>query len=91
MHSGHNGHEVSIRYWQQGIPAVVGRPTLGAWLTYALGAKPKPAGVHGAQRSGRASVDGVLNWSNGFMPPLFQGTVLRAQEPRILNPTHRRI
>jgi hypothetical protein len=30
-------------------------------------------------------VDGVHNWSNGFMPPLFQGTVLRAREPRILN------
>jgi len=30
-------------------------------------------------------VDGVHNWSNGFMPALFQGTVLRAQEPRILN------
>ena len=30
-------------------------------------------------------VDGVSNWSNGFMPPLFQGTVLRPQEPRILN------
>ena len=30
-------------------------------------------------------VDGVNNWSNGFMPPLFQGTVLRPKEPRILN------
>ena len=30
-------------------------------------------------------VDGTLNWSSGFMPPLYQGTVLRPQEPRILN------
>jgi uncharacterized protein (DUF1501 family) len=30
-------------------------------------------------------VDGVTNWSNGFMPALFQGTVLRPREPRILN------
>jgi Protein of unknown function (DUF1501) len=30
-------------------------------------------------------VDGTINWSCGFMPPLYQGTVLRAQEPRILN------
>jgi len=30
-------------------------------------------------------VDTVNNWSSGFMPPLFQGTVLRPQEPRILN------
>ena len=25
------------------------------------------------------------NWSNGFLPSLFQGTVLRAKEPRIFN------
>ena len=30
-------------------------------------------------------VDGTHNWSSGFMPPLFQGTVLRPKEPRILN------
>jgi hypothetical protein len=30
-------------------------------------------------------VDGTLNWSSGFMPPLYQGTVLRPQEPRIFN------
>jgi hypothetical protein len=30
-------------------------------------------------------VDGTINWSSGFMPPLYQGTVLRPQEPRILN------
>jgi hypothetical protein len=30
-------------------------------------------------------VDGVTNWSNGFMPALFQGTVLRPKEPRIFN------
>ena len=25
------------------------------------------------------------NWSNGFMSPLFQGTVLRPKEPSVLN------
>jgi hypothetical protein len=30
-------------------------------------------------------VDGVTNWSNGFMPSMFQGTVLRPKEPRIFN------
>ena len=29
MHTGHNGHEVSIRYFHGGIPAVLGRPTMG--------------------------------------------------------------
>ena len=31
------------------------------------------------------AVDGTHNWSSGFMPAYYQGTVLRAQEPRILN------
>jgi len=30
-------------------------------------------------------VDGVRNWSNGWLPPLFQGTIVRSTEPRILN------
>jgi len=86
MQTGHNGHEVSIRYFHGGIPAVLGRPTLGAWLTYALGSETQnlPAYMVLVDPGGHP-VDGVNNWTNGFMPPLFQGTVLRAQEPRILN------
>jgi uncharacterized protein (DUF1501 family) len=34
---------------------------------------------------GGLPVDGVTNWSSGFMPPLYQGTVIRPTEPRILN------
>jgi uncharacterized protein (DUF1501 family) len=34
---------------------------------------------------GGPAVDGANNWSSGFLPPLFQGTVLRAQAPRIVN------
>ncbi len=28
---------------------------------------------------------GVYNWQNGWLPSLYQGTVIRPQEPRILN------
>jgi len=30
-------------------------------------------------------VEGVSNWSCGWLPSLYQGTVVRSQEPRILN------
>jgi hypothetical protein len=30
---------------------------------------------------------GVENWNNGYLPALYQGTVVRPQEPRILNLT----
>ncbi|MBP87953.1 MAG: hypothetical protein CMJ64_14720 [Planctomycetaceae bacterium] len=86
MHTGYNGHEVSIRYWHGGIPAVLGRPTLGAWLTYGLGSESQnlPAYMVLTDPGGHP-VDGVHNWTNGWMPPLFQGTVLRPKEPRIFN------
>ena len=37
MHTGHNGHEVSIRFFHGGIAGVTGRPTMGSWLIYGLG------------------------------------------------------
>jgi hypothetical protein len=86
MHTGANGHEVSIRYFHGGIPGVLGRPHLASWLLYALGAETRdlPAYMVLSDPGGQP-VDNINNWSSGFMPPLFQGTVLRPKEPRVLN------
>ena len=86
MHTGHNGHEVSIRYINAGITTVIGRPSLGAWLTYGLGSENDelPAYMVLKDPDGKP-VDGNHNWSNGWLPSLYQGTVLRAKEPRIFN------
>jgi hypothetical protein len=86
MHTGHNGHEVSIRYFHGGLPAIAGRPTLGSWIVYGLGSESRelPAYMVLSDPGGHP-VDGTINWSSGFMPTLYQGTVLRPQEPRILN------
>ncbi|MEX2287528.1 MAG: DUF1501 domain-containing protein [Planctomycetaceae bacterium] len=85
MHTDINGHEPSIRFMNGGNPAP-GRPSLGSWVTYALGSESRnlPAYIVMPDPGGHP-VDGVLNWSNGWMPPLFQGTVVRSREPRILN------
>lgn len=86
MHTGANGHEVSIRYFHGGIPGVLGRPTLGSWLVYGLGCESQDLPAYMVLTDpGGLPVDGVTNWSNGFMPAMFQGTVLRPREPRILN------
>jgi len=86
MHTGANGHEVSIRYFHGRIPGVLGRPTLGSWLVYALGSESQNLPAYMVLTDpGGLPVDGVTNWSNGFMPAMFQGTVLRPKEPRILN------
>lgn len=94
MHTGHNGHEVSIRYMNNGIAGVTGRPSLGSWITYGLGSESQdlPAYIVLTDPGGHP-VDGAHNWSNGWMPSMFQGTVLRPTEPRILNldaPAHLR-
>lgn len=86
MHTGHNGHEVSIRFFHNGIPAQTGRPTLGSWLVYGLGSESRELPAYMVLSDpGGPPVDGPLNWSSGFMAPLYQGTVLRPEEPRILN------
>ena len=85
MHTDINGHESSIWYMNTG-KSQPGRPALGSWLTYALGSESQdlPAYVVLSDPAGHP-VDGVRNWSNGWLPPLYQGTVIRPREPRILN------
>lgn len=86
MHTGANGHEVSIRYFHGGIPGILGRPTLGSWMAYALGSESQDLPAYMVLTDpGGHPVDGATNWSNGFMPAMFQGTVLRPKEPRIFN------
>jgi hypothetical protein len=85
MHTGVNNHGQSIRALQNGrIPG--GRPIVGSWLTYGLGCETdnRPAYV-ALIDPGQLPVMGVENWSHGFLPSVFQGTVVRPQEARILN------
>ena len=86
MHTGGNGHEVSIRYFHGGIPGVLGRAHIASWLLYGLGSETQELPAYMVLTDpGGHPVDGVNNWSSGFMPALYQGTVLRPKEPRVLN------
>jgi hypothetical protein len=63
-----------------------GRPVLGSWLTYGLGCETQDLPAYVVLTDPVSTpVLGVDNWSNGWLPSLFQGTVVRSQEPRILN------
>ncbi len=85
MHTGVNNHGQSIHAMNSGRTQR-GRPSLGSWLTYGLGSETQNLPAFVAMRDPRGlPVEGVLNWSNGWLPSLFQGTVIRAREPRILN------
>ena len=85
MHTGVNNHGQSINALNTG-EILAGRPSLGSWLTYALGCETQnlPAFVVLTDPGG-LPVLGVDNWPNGWLPSLYQGTVVRPQEPRILN------
>ena len=65
---------------------VAGRPSIGAWVAYGLGTDnqnlpayvvlPDPRGL---------PVDGIRNWSSGWLPPLYQGTPFRSEGMPVLN------
>ena len=55
-------------------------------LTYGLGSESQNLPAYVVLTDPISTpVLGVDNWSNGWLPSLFQGTVVRSQEPRILN------
>jgi hypothetical protein len=56
-----------------------GHPCLGSWVTYGLGSENEnlPGFVVMLDRSG-GPISGAKNWSSGYMPAAYQGTVLRA-------------
>jgi uncharacterized protein (DUF1501 family) len=85
MHTDVNNHGQSISALNTGQIAA-GRPALGSWITYALGSECQdlPAFVVLSDPGG-LPVLGVDNWQNGWLPSLYQGTVVRPTEPRFLN------
>ena len=85
MHTGVNNHGQSIFALQNGR-IVGGRPTIGSWLGYALGCVSRDLPAFVALTDPRSlPVEGVENWTNGWLPSIYQGTAVRAKEPRILN------
>lgn len=87
MHTGVNNHGQSISALNTGR-VTKGRPVLGSWLTYALGSETQNLPSYVALTDpGGSPVLGVDNWSNGWLPAIYQGTVVRPREPRILNLT----
>jgi len=85
MYTGVNNHGQSIDALNTG-KAISHRPSLGSWMAYGLGSENQnlPAFVVLTDPDG-LPVLGMQNWSNGWLPSLYQGTVVRPREPRILN------
>ena len=85
MRTGVNNHGQSILALQTGR-ITKGRPSLGSWMAYGLGTEANDLPAFLAMIDpGQLPVEGVANWSNGWLPAIYQGTVIRPREPRILN------
>jgi hypothetical protein len=78
-------HESALRLIHGG-KFQAGRPTLGAWVIYALGAANQnlPAYVVLSDPGG-LPIDGVMNWSSGWLPAKYQGTPFRSGGTPVLN------
>ncbi len=78
-------HDISILKLNTG-DLNPGRPTLGAWVVYALGASnpdlPAYVVLYGGTKEPSA---GAVNWSSGFLPAVYQGTPFRPGASPILN------
>lgn len=85
LHTVVNDHEGALRHFQTGKPRI-GRPTIGSWLAYALGAHNAnlPPYVVLSDPT-HDQVDGIRNWSSGFLPPVYQGTPLRSDGEALFN------
>ncbi len=68
---------------------ISGHPSLGSWVNYGLGSvnEDLPGYVVMLDQSG-GPISGAKNWTSGFMPASYQGTVFRSQGNPILNLEH---
>ena len=63
-----------------------GNPCLGSWVNYGLGTENENLPGFVVMLDGKGGpISGAKNWSSGYMPATFQGTVVRSKGTPILN------
>jgi len=83
MHSEAFNHHPGQLYLFTGH-MIAGRPTMGAWVTYGLGSESQNLPGFVVLTSGVGTSAGSDNWSSGFLPSTYAGTVFRSQGDPIL-------
>src|SRR5579884_668706 len=82
MQSDAANHEPGVTFLQTGFP-IVGRPSMGAWVSYGLGSENQNLPAFVVLLSKPDAPDGDIPltaryWSAGFMPSKYQGVAFRA-------------
>ena len=84
MHTDQFNHGPAQIFLNSGF-AQPGRPSLGSWVIYGLGAETENLPAFIVMSTGSGISGGAANWSSGFMPTLYAGTRLRNAGEPILN------
>lgn len=76
-HADSHAHGSALVQMNTGKP-LIGKPSLGSWCVYGLGSENQdlPAYVVMLDKRG-GPISGQPNWSSGYMPATFQGTLFR--------------
>jgi hypothetical protein len=79
-----NDHVPALYQMNTGVPRP-GLPTAGAWVTYGLGSENRNLPGFVVLGNNQGIKGGPLNWSAGFLPTGYQGTLFRSSGSPILN------
>ena len=77
-------HAPAQIFMNTGSPQL-GRPAMGAWVTYGLGSEVDDLPGFIVLHSGAGASGGAHNWGCGFMPTRYQGVPFRGQGDPVLN------
>ena len=83
-HSESNDHVPALYQINTGIPRP-GFPAAGSWITYGLGSENRNLPGFVVLGGNQGLKGGPLNWSAGFLPSNYQGTLFRPEGNPILN------
>lgn len=84
MHTDQFNHAPAQIFFNTGF-AQPGRPSLGSWVIYGLGAETDNLPAFMVMSTGSGISGGASNWSSGFMPTIYSGVRLRNGSEPILN------
>ena len=84
MHTDEFNHHPAQLMMNSGVGRL-GRPSIGAWVTYGLGTVSNNLPGYVVLSAGTGSSGGSSNWASGFLPSTYQGVAFRNQGDPLLN------
>src|SRR5262245_53678488 len=81
----HFPEHTSANYFLHTGTSMQGRPSMGAWLGYGLGSECRDLPGFVVINGGLIPVGGLDNFTSGFLPASYQGSIFTADNPPVAN------